>query len=216
PLRVLGAGRGEGDRAVLVAGDVAVALQAAHHLVHRGRRELHRAGDVGAGHRQARLLQPEQALQILLLGDRRGVLSHVRDARGRPAARCPLANGPVAALSAEELIEGALARGLVLAPAAQARAVADAPRRDVIEVDLHDQLRAQRDPLQLAPGAPAAGVAAAALAGLEGFEKAHQTALLGSAQARAVSHHAQLGLGRAALALALLVQAENERAHRLW
>jgi hypothetical protein len=91
PLGVLGAGRGEGDRSFFVAGDVAVALQAAHHLVHRGRGELHCAGDVGSGHRQARLLQPEQALQVLLLGDRRGVLSHVCDARGRPQARRPRA-----------------------------------------------------------------------------------------------------------------------------
>ena len=53
------------------ARDVAVALQAADHLVHRRRGELHRPREVGRRHRQLGLLQPEQALQVLLLGHRR-------------------------------------------------------------------------------------------------------------------------------------------------
>ena len=80
PLGVGGAVGGEGDRAVLAAGDVAVALEAADHLVDGRRRELHRARDVRAGHRQVGLLQPEEDLQVLLLGDGRGggaVVAHV-------------------------------------------------------------------------------------------------------------------------------------------
>ena len=68
-LGVLGARVGEGDRLVARARDVAVALEAADHLVHRRRRELHRPRDVRAGHRQAGLLQPEERLEVLLLGD---------------------------------------------------------------------------------------------------------------------------------------------------
>ena len=78
---------GEGDRPVGAAGDVAVAFEAADHLVHRRGRELHRPGDVGAGHRQAGLLQPEEALQVLLLGDRGGIGAHALDARG-PLTSC--------------------------------------------------------------------------------------------------------------------------------
>ena len=55
------------------ARDVAVAFQAPDHLVDGRRGELHRAGDVGAGHRQTGLLQPEEDLQVLLLGDGCGV-----------------------------------------------------------------------------------------------------------------------------------------------
>jgi hypothetical protein len=79
-LGVLAAVLGEGDRLVGVAGDVAVALQPAKHLVHGGRRELHRPGQVGAGHRQTRLVEPEQALEILLLGLGRVLLGHRREA----------------------------------------------------------------------------------------------------------------------------------------
>src|SRR5205085_5519219 len=68
---------GEADRLVARARDVAVALEAADHLVHRRRRELHGARYVGAGHREARLLQPEERLEILLLGD-----GHIRHVRG--------------------------------------------------------------------------------------------------------------------------------------
>ena len=71
----------------LRARDVAVALEAADHLVHGRRRELHRAGDVGAGHRQPRLLQPEQRLQVLLLGDGRVLGRHLRSILSATATR---------------------------------------------------------------------------------------------------------------------------------
>ena len=67
-LGVGAAGLGEADRAVGVAADVAVALEPADHLRDGRRRELHRAGEVGGGHRQAGLEQPEQRLEVLLLG----------------------------------------------------------------------------------------------------------------------------------------------------
>jgi len=77
-LRMLAALVGEREHLLLVAGDVAVALQPADHLVHGRRRELHRAGDVGAGDRQAGLLEPEDDLEVLFLGDGRVILSHLR------------------------------------------------------------------------------------------------------------------------------------------
>ena len=97
-LGVLGAGVGEGDRLVARARDVAVALQAADHLVHRRRRELHRPRDVGPRHRQTGLLQPEESLEVLLLGDgglvgghtnhRNRLRAHAADA-GHAGARSP-------------------------------------------------------------------------------------------------------------------------------
>ena len=61
----------EGDRLVGGAGDVAVLLQPADHLVHGRRGELHRARHVGAGDRQAGLVQPEDRLQVFVFGNRR-------------------------------------------------------------------------------------------------------------------------------------------------
>jgi hypothetical protein len=91
---VLAARLGEGERFVLFPLDVAVVDQPADHLVHGRRRELHRAGDVGARHRQPGLLQPEHDLQVLLLRDgrilRRQKLSFrpgVPSARKRPPRR---------------------------------------------------------------------------------------------------------------------------------
>ena len=63
-------------RLVRGALDVAVALEPADHLVHRRGRELHRAGDVGAGDRQPGLLEPEHDLEVLLLSDCRLVGGH--------------------------------------------------------------------------------------------------------------------------------------------
>src|SRR5271154_5754522 len=91
-----------------------------------------------------------------------------------------------------QLLERALPRRLVIAPAAQLGAVADAPGGDVVEVDLHDQLRAQRDPFELLAGAPAAGVRGAALPRLVRPQKADQALLLGDAQTGAVPDDAQL------------------------
>jgi hypothetical protein len=73
---VLTSGAGEGDRLVATAGDVAVSLEAPDHLVHRGRGHLHRARDVGAGHGKASLLEPEDDLEVLLLGDGGLVVRH--------------------------------------------------------------------------------------------------------------------------------------------
>ena len=71
--------------------------------------------------------------------------------------------------------------------------MADAPGGDVVEVDLDDQLGAQRDPLQVASGAPAAGVGGAALTRLIGREEVDETALLGRGEPGAVPDDAQLG-----------------------
>src|SRR5205085_9836506 len=89
-----------------------------------------------------------------------------------------------------------------LAPAAKLGAVADALRRDVVEVDLHDELGPQGDPLQLLAGAPAARVGGAALAALVRGEEADQPPLLGGAEPRAVPDDAQL---------AIVVEAEDQR-----
>ena len=69
--------------------------------------------------------------------------------------------------SVVELIVGAVARRLVLAPALHLRAVADPPVGRVVERDLDDELGPQRDPFEIPSLRPARGLAAAALAGLE-------------------------------------------------
>src|ERR1700677_79438 len=88
--------------------------------------------------------------------------------------------------SAVQLIEHALSRSLVIAPAPQLGAVADAPGGDVVEVDLEDELGTQGDPLQILACAPRAGVGRAALAGLIRGEEADQPLLLGGAEPGAV------------------------------
>jgi hypothetical protein len=75
-LRVLATFGGEAEGLVGRTTDVAVGLEPADHLAHRRGRELHRPGDVGRGHRQLRLLQPEERLQVLLLGDRDLLAAH--------------------------------------------------------------------------------------------------------------------------------------------
>ena len=67
-LGVLAAVVGELQRLVGGSRDVAVALEAADHLVHGRRGELHGPRDVGARHRQPGLVQPEEGLEVLLLG----------------------------------------------------------------------------------------------------------------------------------------------------
>ena len=74
----------EGDRLVGGAGDVAVALEAPDHLVHGRRGQLHRARHVGARHRQPGLLEPEDGLEVLLLGDGRVVVGHAVIVSPRP------------------------------------------------------------------------------------------------------------------------------------
>ena len=75
-LGVLAPVLGEGEHLVGAARDVAVALEPADHLVHGRRRELHRARDVRPRHRQAGLLEPEDGLEVLLLGDGGVVVRH--------------------------------------------------------------------------------------------------------------------------------------------
>jgi hypothetical protein len=67
-LGVIAPGGRELDRALGVAGDVAVALEPAEHLVDGRGGELHGTRQVGPRHRKAGLEQPEQALEVLLLG----------------------------------------------------------------------------------------------------------------------------------------------------
>src|SRR5829696_9382046 len=105
-----------------------------------------------------------------------------------------------------ELRDGALARSLVVAPAAQLRAVADAVVRDVVERDLDDQLRPQRDPLELALAVPPARVAHAALARLIRRERPRQLPLLLGLEAGGVADDAELA--------GVVVEAEDQRADR--
>jgi hypothetical protein len=68
---VVAAAVGEEEGLVGLAGDVAVALQAADHLVHGGGGQVHGPREVGAGHRQPGLLEPVDPLQVFLFCDRR-------------------------------------------------------------------------------------------------------------------------------------------------
>jgi hypothetical protein len=72
---------GELERLVGGLAHVPVGLQPADHLVDGRCGELHGAGDVGARDRQARLLEPEDRLEVLLFGDRRLLARHARTSR---------------------------------------------------------------------------------------------------------------------------------------
>src|ERR687897_2678166 len=91
-----------------------------------------------------------------------------------------------------ELLDPAVGRVLVVAPARDLGAVADAVVARVVEGDLDHELRPQLDPLEVAVVGPAARVAHAALAGLVGLELLDQLALAFRAQARGVPDRAQL------------------------
>src|SRR3954452_10010759 len=80
-------------------------------------------------------------------------------ATGRRPSRWS-AGGAVKA-SAVELVQRARLGRLVVAPAQDLRVVADAPVAHVVERDLDDQLRPQRDPREVLPLRPAAPAAAA-------------------------------------------------------
>jgi hypothetical protein len=71
--RVLAPVVGEVDGLVRVTRDVPVALEPPDHLVHRRGGQMHRPGEVGAGHRQPSLLEPVDPLQVFLFGDSRFV-----------------------------------------------------------------------------------------------------------------------------------------------
>ena len=109
-----------------------------------------------------------------------------RGVAGRPRTRSSRVGPPAATPGGSrsaQLVEQALARRLVLAPAEDLRAVADPPVARVVVADLDDQLGPQRDPLELALGLPAARLAAAALAGLVGGQLARERALRAAAKA---------------------------------
>src|SRR5215213_9534195 len=82
-----------------------------------------------------------------------------------------------------ELLHPAVARILVVAPAAHLRAVPDAVVGDVVERHLDHELGAELDPLELALVVPAAGLARSPLAGLVRREASGQLALLRSLEA---------------------------------
>src|SRR5215204_1483635 len=97
---------------------------------------------------------------------------------------------PSAALLVQ-LIHGAVARVLVLAPAQDLRPVADALVARVVEGDFDDELRAQDHALELALAVPAARLAREALARLVGAEEGGELALLLGGEAGGVADLAQ-------------------------
>src|SRR5215212_1598305 len=105
-----------------------------------------------------------------------------------------------------QLVGPAVPRVLVVAPAADLGAVADAVVGDVVECDLDHQLGPQLDPLELALVVPAARVAHAALPGLVLREPRRQLPLLGGLEAGRVADDAQPAR--------IVVEAEDQRAER--
>ena len=82
--------------------------------MHGRRRQLHRAGEVRAGHRQARLVQPEQRLEVLLLGDGGVVCGHcliVAGSGGAGAQRSPRIARPWRSRSSPRSSPSSRARG---------------------------------------------------------------------------------------------------------
>src|SRR5919112_5084123 len=110
----------------------------------------------------------------------RSVRGHIVAKPGRKHTRDP------PQFSLLELVEPALLGRLVVAPAHDLRAVADAPVADVVVADLDDELGPQRDPFEVAAVRPARRLAAAALAGLVGRQLADELALARLAEAAAV------------------------------
>src|SRR5439155_7550260 len=108
--------------------------------------------------------------------------------------------------SLAQLVELALLRRLVVAPALELRSVADAVARDVVELDLADELRSQPLPHELLLRLPAARLAGAALAGAVRLEQLEQLSLLRRVEARAMTDHVELAL--------VVVEAEDQRADR--
>src|SRR5215207_1769585 len=104
-----------------------------------------------------------------------------------------------------ELVHRARLGRLVVAPALDLGAVADAPVGDVVEGDLDDELGANRDPFELTALRPAARLAAAALARLVRSEEVDELALLLGGEAAGVPDLAQASV--------LVVEPEDERAH---
>src|SRR5258706_16005557 len=92
-------------------------------------------------------------------------LTGATTSRGRSRAERPHRPRGPRERSRRQLVQLALVRVLVVAPADELGAVADAVPGDVVEVHLDDQLRSQALPHQLLIGLPAAPLAPAALAG---------------------------------------------------
>src|SRR5262245_57000704 len=88
--------------------------------------------------------------------------------------------------SAQQLIDPALLRRLVLAPARELGPGPDGVVRRVVELDLDDDLGAELDPLELAVSGPAGRVAHSSLAGLVRRQPGRQLALLARAEPRGV------------------------------
>src|SRR5579863_1777295 len=106
-----------------------------------------------------------------------------------------------------QLVDRALARRLVLAPANDLRAVANPPVADVVVADLDNQLRPKLDPFELAVGGPAARLTAAASAGLKRRQLSAQLALALRREGRAVADRSKRSAG--------LVEPEDDRTDRL-
>src|SRR5439155_11723437 len=106
--------------------------------------------------------------------------------------------------SGVQLLDRALARRLVVAPALDLGAVADAPAADVVEGHLDHELGAELDPLELAPVGPARRLAGSALARLVGLQPLDERALLARGEAAGVPDLAQLAAG--------VVEPEDDRA----
>src|SRR3954452_8764368 len=81
-------------------------------------------------------------------------------------------------VSAQQLIDPALGRRLVLAPPRDLGPVPDPVVARVVELHLDDDLGAELDPLELAVAGPAGRVAHPSLAGLVGSQPGRQLALL--------------------------------------
>src|SRR5262245_35083490 len=106
--------------------------------------------------------------------------------------------------SGVELLEAAVGRILVLAPAQHLGPVADPAGAHMVETHLDHELRAQADPLEIAVGRPAARLGRAALAGFVRPQPADQVALLLGPEARGMADDAQV---------VAVVEAEDQRAH---
>src|SRR5690606_13449463 len=103
--------------------------------------------------------------------------------------------GPPRRRSARQLVDAAVGRRLVVAPAPELGAVADAVAADVVEADLDDEIGPQRDPLQLLLALPAARVAPAALPGCVRREPVDERPLLGRSEPGRVADDPQRPVG---------------------
>src|SRR5581483_3801546 len=110
------------------------------------------------------------------------------------------------ASSGLHLGEGAVGRRLVVAPADDLGAVADAPAARVVEGDLDDKLGPERHPLHLLLALPAGWVAVAAVTGLVRLQPLEQVLLLRGLDPRGMSDDTQRPFR--------VVEAQHQRADR--